>query len=241
MSQLQSAGYIPTCSGTDQANGLCVDSTVLPWGTGSGEEITISRRLDAQGYPQAVISFDLSTESREDMRRRFRSQLSRLFGYLENASGQVTYAIDRPSQALMMDGFVSRDGDRDMTGTDWDYGGTATLDNVVDVSYTGITDRTAITGLLKNGSKIVTSSAGVPVSKPTCPSGYTPTITTYLVGIGYDTEYTEVGNVDTWYTDSGSSTWTVFLRFAALDLTHSASVRTWHHRGSVGYFTWCDL
>ncbi|MDN2483974.1 hypothetical protein [Vibrio agarivorans] len=232
--------YIEECSDADARNHLCVDLSVMPWGNGAGEDISISRRLDSYGYPEALIEFNIDSEPREKMQRLFRGQLNRIPGYVEDASGNVSIRIPRPGQAMDYDNLVSRDGERDMTGTSWNYGGTATLDNVVDMSFTGITDRTAISGLLKNGSVRVTSSSGTSVAKPSCPDGYHPTITTYVIGVGGNKEYTELGNIDTWYVN-GTSNWTVHLRFAGLDPSDSSSERAWHYNGSVGYFTWCDL
>ncbi|WP_210467457.1 hypothetical protein [Vibrio crassostreae] len=239
MAELQAGGLIPVCSAADFQNQLCVDYTVLPWGAGAGEQIIISRRLDANGFAQATITFNVNTEQREDMRRLFRRELGKVFGYTEDAAGQVTYTIDRPSESVMLSGFVSTDGQTPMQPGSWDFGGSTTLDNVQDISFAGITDRTAITGLLKNGSVSVTNLGGVRVTKPSCPATYSPTITTYLIGLGGNTEYSEVGNFDTWYEDISSTEWSVHIRFAGLRV--GQTTRAWHYVGGVGFFTWCDL
>lgn len=232
---LTDAGYINECSSSDESSNLCVDYSNLP--IGEGEVINFTVSSDSDGYPVLDLDFDLGQETNQSKKNLLLENLSGVAGFSMDSDDNVTISVTRPGSAATYENFVKRDGSTAMTG-DWDYGSSATLENVVDITFEGITDRTAITSLFKNGSTYIDSSSGYSVSKPDCPSGYSPTITTYFIGTGGSTEYTEVSNIDTWF-ESNSSTWDIFVRFAAYD--SSTGGRSWVYQGNVGYFTWCDL
>ncbi|WP_133638271.1 hypothetical protein [Photobacterium lutimaris] len=233
---LINGGYIDAC---DNTTGLCADYRYLPWGDGAnGQLITLTRRADSYGYPEVELSFSLTSESHIERQRVIRSHISSIPSYQEDGStGQVTYRVQRPGSALTLENFVKTDGSTPMTDH-WDFGTDYYIDNVADMSLAGVTDRTVVTGLLKAGSVAVSSSAGAQVQKPSCPTGYTPEITTHFIGLGGNSVYTEVGNIDTWPSDSGSN-WNVHVRFAGL--LNGETERKWHYKGNVGYLTWCEF
>lgn len=234
--QLIDGHYIDSC---DNTTGLCTDYRYLPWGPGeNGQEITLTHKIDSYGYPEIELSFDISTETHLGRQRTIRSYLSSIPTYQEDGdTGLVTYRIQRPGMAIQLDSFVRTDGTTPMKDH-WDYGTDFYLDNVADMSLSGITDRTVLTGLLKAGSVSISSSEGVEVEKPDCPVGYEPEISSYFIGLGGSAVYTEIGNIDTWTSDAGES-WKVHVRFAGL--LDGDSARKWHNRGNVGFLTWCDF
>ncbi|MBD0788065.1 hypothetical protein HUO09_17055 [Vibrio sp. Y2-5] len=232
---LTDKGYIAKCSSQDEMNNKCVDYSLLP--IGGGEAVVFNVSTDTDGYAQLKLSFDLSNESNAKRKNLIRQSVIKVPGYTMD-DDVVTITVTRPGSALAFDNVVLRDGTHDMTD-DWDFGGTAKLENVKDITFEGLTDRTALTGIVKNGSVYVEDQNGAVVTKPECPAGYNPTITTYFIGTGGDTEFTEMGNIDTYYRSTSPTTWQVNIRFAALKSGETS--RAWQYTGNVGYWTWCDL
>ena len=119
-----------------------------------------------------------------------------------------------------------------------DYGGFY-LDNVRDISFTGLTDRTALTGTVKVGSLVTSGATGTSVAKPTCPTDYQPRIEVAVKGItatGSDLPY-NLKAVAAWAVDNGVD-WLVRYRATGEDVD---GVKTYFDDGAVTYFTWCDF
>ena len=231
---LTDAGYIDECSDSEQADYKCVDYSDLP--VGGGEEVDFNVTTDTDGWPVLELSFDISNEPSEKQKYLVQKTVGQIPGYTMN-NEIITITVSRPGTALAYDSLVHTDGSVPMENN-WDYGGVA-LENVSDIAFTDLTDRTAITGLLKNGSEYIDSSIGVTVAKPSCPSGYSATISTYFIGTGGDTQYAEVSNIDTWWESSSASNWTIHTRFIGRNIVDSNLSLI--YQGNVGYFTWCDL
>lgn len=233
-SVLTDADYINACSATEEANYECVDYSALP--VGEGETVVFNVTTDADGWPELELSFDISSETNTKQKHLVQKSVGQIPGY-SMTSDVVTITVSRPGTALAYDSLVHTDGSVTMK-ENWDYGGVA-LENVSDISFTDLPDRTAITGLLKNGSEYIDDSGGYDVSKPSCPTGYTPTIATYYIGTGGTKQYAEVSNIDTWWVSNGTSDWTIYTRFIGREAADSDL--DFIYQGNVGYFTWCDL
>ncbi|QFT13400.1 hypothetical protein [Vibrio sp. THAF190c] len=239
INELIADGYIDACSDANEVAGLCLNQTKLPWVTAGNADVVLNlvRFSDpADNYPAFRLSFDISNIQPIRFRNVVRSKLIEIPNYTE-AGGVVTITFTRPGTAVTMDSLVSRDGSDPMTA-DWDYGGFY-LDNVRDISFTGLTDRTALTGTVKVGSLVTSGATGTSVTKPTCPTDYQPRIEVAVKGItatGSDLPY-NLKAVAAWAVDNGVD-WLVRYRATGEDVD---GVKTYFDDGAVTYFTWCDF
>lgn len=239
INELITDGFIDQCTDANEVAGNCLNITKMPWVTSSNTDVVVNltRFLDsADNYPAFSISFDISNIRPIKFRNVVRTRMLEFPNYTE-ASGVITISFTRPGTAVTMDNLVKKDGSEPMLD-DWDYGGFY-LDNVRDISFSGVTDRTALTGSVKVGSLITSGTSGSAVTKPTCPSDYTARIEVSVKGI------TAVGSalpynlkaVSAWAVDNGTN-WLVRYRATAEDVN---GAQTYFHEGAVTYFTWCDF
>lgn len=237
--ELITDGFIDPCSNADELAGLCLNITKMPWVDALNADVfvTLTRFTDpADNYPAFNLSFDISNITPIKFRNIVRSKMIRFPDYTE-AGGVITIGFTRPGTAVTMDNLVKKDGTEPMLN-DWDYGGFY-LDNVRDISFSGVNDRTALTGSVKVGSLVTSGTSGTSVPKPTCPSDYVARIEVSVKGV------TAVGSalpynlkaVASWAVDNGTD-WLVRYRATAEDVN---GVKTYFHDGAVTYFTWCDF
>lgn len=239
-SELISSGYIEECKPADEKAGKCLDMTKLPWVTTSYDDQKMSINVDTgpDGYPEFDLSLSVAGLEPTKLRNIVKSKLTQLPGFSDDGAGTITFTFSRPGQAVNFESLVSRDGSKPMTDN-WDYGNYY-LENVKDISFTGINDRTAITGMVKMGSVYVDDNQGEPLNKPDCPTGYKPGIEVWTVGmggsdpdnLGYNTR-----SFAAWYTDD-SDKWTLYFRSLAED---SGGTPTFFYQGAVAYATWCEF
>lgn len=235
---LIATGTLEDCTEDDEANGYCINHLKLPWVDSDNidEKIDVTRITDSSdSYPAFTLSFSLANVYPLSLRNIIRSKISQLPSFKENSTNTVTIKFTRPASEVSLDNLVRRDGSTTMTA-DWDVG-SVYLDNVKDMSYTNLTDRTGITGMLKLGSVLVNSSAGVAVPKPNCPSGYSPQIEVWTQSLGASTLQYNVKNFASWYVDN-TTTWQVFFKSTAESSTGNKS---YFYEGTVVYATWCDF
>lgn len=235
---LIAAGYLENCIAADEANGLCINRLKLPWvdSSNNDETIDITTFIDpADNHPAFTVTFSLGNIYPVKQRNIIRTRISQLPDYTEDGSNNVTITYTRPGSEVSLENLVRRDGSTPMTA-DWDFGDVY-LDNVKDISFTGISDRTALTGSLKLGSVLVSSSAGVSVAYNTCQAGYTPQIEVWTQSLGTSTLQYNVKAFASWYVDDGSK-WIVHFRSTA---ENSSGTKTYYYTGTVVYATWCDF
>ncbi|WP_428776385.1 hypothetical protein [Vibrio sp.] len=240
-SALVSGGYIDNCSAAQEAARQCLNVQKLPWVTTSNSDqtIQIQRFTDsADNFPAFRLSFSLAGLTPIKLRNIVRTKLSEYPNYTEDASANVTLTFKRPSAAVSLENLVKKDGSEPMT-SDWDFGNFY-LDNVRDISYSGLNDRTGLTGLMKLGSVFVPNSSGIVVSKPTCPTGYQANIQVFMAGSGGSNGNNLPYNIRSfapWYVDQGGS-WRVYYRVLGEDSVGNAR---FYYEGAVAYATWCDF
>ncbi|MDF9399135.1 hypothetical protein [Vibrio sp. 1180_3] len=241
---LISQGYLNDCTIAQENAGQCISLVKLPWvTTGNADQLmTIAPFIDpADNYPAFRITFSLAGIQPLKKQMIIRKEISQLPSYTEDASGNVTMQFTRPGSSIAQDNLVRRDGTTKMTN-DWDYGNfdlnnVKYINDVDDISFKGVTDRTALTGSIKMGSTIVTNSSGKTITKPSCPVGYSPQIQVWTVSLGTTDLQYNVKNFAAWDVNSGAN-WKVYFRSTA---ENSSGTRTYFYQGVVGYATWCDF
>jgi hypothetical protein len=235
-------GFIDECTSVNERNGLCINNTKLPWVDASNNDavITLNRFLDpSDNYPSFSLSLNLNNAKPIQLRNIIRAKLIEFPNYTE-ASGIVTIPFARPGTAVSLETLVRRDGSTQMTD-DWDFGNHY-LDNVKDISFAGLTDRTALTGTVKIGSLVTTGSSGTAVTKPTCPTDYEARIEVAVKGItanGASLPY-NLKAVAAWaiQNPSNSGQWLVRYRATGEDVNGN---KQYFEEGAVTYYTWCDF
>ena len=149
-------GYLAPCSPENVASGLCYDYKYLPFGEDvNGEEMIITPRLDAQGYPEFTLTFSLADIPDERKYFKLRDQLSRIPSFTIDVNDNVTLLYARPANAIHFQNLVPKDGSEPMTA-DWDYGGhdlnnVRYINEVENISVKGMNDRTLVFGLSRTG------------------------------------------------------------------------------------------
>ncbi|MFC5079639.1 hypothetical protein VTH8203_00840 [Vibrio thalassae] len=235
---------IEACSIGQEIAGQCIDQTKLPWVTMTNADqlMTITPFIDpSDNYPAFNITFSIANIAPMKKRMIIRNAISQLPNYTEDAAGNVTIAFTRPGSSVAQDNLVRRDGTAPMTA-DWDYGNfdlnnVKYINNVDDISFKNITDRTALTGSIKLGSVVISNSSGVLVAKPACPSGYTAQIQVWTVSLGTTDLQYNVKNFASWDVDSGNH-WRIYFRSTA---ENSSGNKSYFYQGVVAYGTWCDF
>lgn len=234
-------GFITECTEDDEFDGLCINQLKMPWVNTSNDDqrIEIVTSIDpSDGYP--VFGLNISVQGLEPVRLRniVRAKLAQLPNFTDDGSGNLSFQFKRPGSTHAFENLVSRSGDTPMLDT-WDYGDQY-LDNVKDISFTGINDRSAITGMVKFGSKFISTNAGETVDKPSCPAGYQPAIEVWAVGAGGADEDNLAYNMRSfaaWNVDNGSS-WQLYFRVLGED---GEGTPTFFYEGAVTYATWCEF
>ncbi len=232
-------GHLDNCTNANELAGLCINVTKMPWVSAGNNDVfvNLTRFLDpADNYPAFRLSFDISNIQPIGFRNVVRSKLMQFPNYTE-AGGVVSMTFKRPGTAVSLNTLVNRDGTTPMND-DWDFGNHY-LDNVKDISFNGVTDRTALTGSVKIGSLVTSGTSGSPITKPSCPTDYEPRIEVSVKGItatGSALPY-NLKAVAAWAVDSGAN-WLVRYRATGEDVNGN---KTYFNDGAVTYFTWCDF
>lgn len=232
-------GHLDSCTNANEIAGLCINVTKMPWVSAGNNDVfvNLTRFVDpADNYPAFRLSIDISNIQPIGFRNVVRSKLMRFPNYSE-AGGVVTMSFRRPGTAVSLNTLVSRDGSSPMTD-DWDFGNHY-LDNVKDISFNGVTDRTALTGSVKIGSLVTSGTAGTPITKPTCPTDYEARIEVSLKGVtanGSALPY-NLKAIAAWAVDNGAN-WLVRYRATGEDVNGN---KTYFNDGAVTYYTWCDF
>ncbi|MGR5296810.1 hypothetical protein ACPV5U_24350 [Vibrio mediterranei] len=238
---------IPNCSVAQEFAGQCIHEAKLPWvtTTNADQMMTITRFIDpVDNFPAFRISFSLAGIPSITQRNVIRNRISTLPNYTENAANTVTITYSRPGSAVSLENLVARDGSTPMTA-DWDYGGfdlnnIRHINDVNDMSFEGVNDRTALTGSIKIGSARIDSNGGISVDKPSCPTtpiAYTPQIQVWTVALSTSNLVYNVKGFAAWEVDQGS-TWQIFFRSIAEDNNGNQG---YFYEGVVAYATWCDF
>lgn len=238
--ELINDGYIEKCTASNEQAGLCIDQSKLPWVDSSNVDMKMSVNpvIDpSDSYPAFDISFDIGNVQPIKFRNLIRSKMIQFANYSER-NNVITIRTTRPGTALAYDAFVLKDGSKKMDDN-WDFGAVY-LDNVKDMSFSGVNDRTALTGSIKIGSKYIRGSAGEYVPKPTCPSGYESKIEVLVKAISGKSSAlpNNLKAVAAWWSHGNSSNWKVHYRATGED---GAGNKRYFYEGSVTYFTWCDF
>lgn len=239
---LVAGGYINSCSTVNESAGLCINNLKLPWVAlnNTDQMITISTALDpVDNFPTFELKFSVSGLNPIKLRNIVRSKISELPNYTDDGSGNISVRFNRPGSTVMLQNMVRRDGTTPMT-SDWDFGNHH-LDNVKDISFNGMNDRTAITGSVKLGSAFIANSAGIRVDQPSCPNGYFPKIEVWSIAMGgtdvnqlpYNTR-----SFAAWYVKHSNTHWQLYYRTLG---ENSAGTATFFYQGAVAYATWCDF
>ncbi|MFL7013599.1 hypothetical protein [Enterovibrio norvegicus] len=238
---LLATGHIPPCDDISELAGLCLNQLKLPWVdiANVDEQIDIQTFADpSDNYPAYSLTFSVTGINPIKLRNIVVSRLSQLPGFANDGAGGITLTFTRPGTAINYENLVKKDGSEPMTD-DWDYGGFY-LDNVKDISFSEMTDRTAITGTVKIGSAFIPDNTGISIDKHTCPDGYVAEIEPWVVGMG-GSDAVDLGynfrSFSTWPQDNGSS-WQLYFR--ALGEDSSGNPR-FYYEGAIAYATWCDF
>ncbi len=247
VASLIAQSWIPNCTPAQELAGQCIHEAKLPWVTTANTDqmMTVTRFADPiDNFPAFRISFSLAGIPSITQRNVIRNRISTLPNYTENAANTVTLTYTRPGSAVALENLVSRDGSNPMTA-DWDYGGfdlnnVRHINDVNDISFEGVTDRTALTGSVKIGSSRIDTNGGINVPKPTCPTTpitYEPQIQVWTVALSTSNLVYNVKGFAAWEVDQGTS-WQVFFRSIAEDTNGNQG---YFYEGVVGYATWCDF
>ena len=244
LSELETVGgYIEPCDPADVIAGNCYDYKYLPFGgQDNGEEIILTRQVDASGYPEFTLTFSLKDIVDDRKYLKLKDQLSRIPSFTIDASDNVTLRYSRPANAIHFQNLVPRDGSEKMTA-DWDYGGydlngVRFINEVENISVKGMNDRTLVSGLSRTGVIAVRTSTGEPIPKPMCPDGYTPQIAVWSGGVGVTNILYSPSNEAVWANVGTASHWTVFYKVNTAT-SSTDSKRKWSYEGIVGYSTSC--
>lgn len=234
-------GFISECTEDDEFDGLCINQIKLPWvdTSNNDQRIEILTSIDpTDNYPVFRLNVSIQGLQPVQLRNIVRAKLAQLPNFTDDGTGNLSFQFKRPGSSFAFENLVSRAGDTTMLDT-WDYGAQY-LDNVKDISFTGITDRSAITGMVKFGSEFIGNNAGKTVEKPSCPAGYQPAIEVWAVGAGGDNENNLAYNMRSfaaWYVDNGIS-WQLYFRVLG---ENSNGTPTFFYEGAVTYATWCEF
>lgn len=235
---LVTGGQIEECLAADEMDGYCINRLKLPWvdSDNNDEMIDVTAITDpSDGYPAFTLSFSLANVYPLQLRNMIRSRMSQLPTFTEDSTNTVTITFTRPASEVSLENLVKRDGTTTMTD-DWDVG-SVYLDNVKDMSYTDLSDRTGMTGLLKLGSVVITSSAGKRVNKQTCPTGYKAEIEVWTQSLGTSTLQYNVKNFASWYVGN-TDYWQIYFKSTA---ENASGTKSYFYEGTVVYATWCDF
>ncbi|WP_339332200.1 type II secretion system protein [Aeromonas caviae] len=159
---LLNEGYLSNCTAAQHAAGVCAPMTYTLWG-----EVITSRAYGVGGnpsIPRFEITIPLAQVPIQQRDQVASIMLERLpFGRV--SGNNIITEIGRPGTEIAHDGFYLLDGSRPLTG-DMQAAGKA-IENVKDISISGLTNRTVLSGL--TWTSVLQNSQVVPLIN--CPTG----------------------------------------------------------------------
>lgn len=190
--------YIPTCSTSDNDNGLCerYNQTSLGVIPDANYSVVPVPNAASPTHYRAEIVIDLPDNSNSLLsseREAVLQYIAQTPNLIYNkAANTITLRVDRPDKAFAYDSLVKRSGDDSELLGDWDIGGKYAITNAKDFTIRNSdgTQKTVANKL----TEIYTAKHGDYLTKPRCPTGMNISYNLSISGIDSASGYTLTGS-----------------------------------------------